>query len=93
MGERPAVATILHLIAAEEAYNTKHGRYAPLKDLIEAQAALLDVAVSGSTFARRNYKFRLVVEEDGFRVEAMPSAPGLRPFVGDDTGFVRLGVR
>ena len=93
MGERPAVATILHLIGAEEAYNTKHGRYASLKDLLEARTAMLDVAASGNSFTRRNYKFRVVVEDDGFRIEAMPSAPGLRPFVGDDTGFVRLGGR
>jgi len=91
MGERPAVATILYLIGAEEAYNTKHGRYASLKDLLEARTAMLDVAASGNTFARRNYRFRLTVEDDGFKVEAIPSGPGLRPFVGDDTGFVRVG--
>jgi hypothetical protein len=93
MPERPAVATLLHLMSAEEAYNSKHGRYGSLAELVQAKNALLDVPVSGGSFSRRNYKFQIVVEEDGFRALAIPGAPGLRPFVGDDTGFVRVGLQ
>ena len=91
--ERPAVATVLHLIAAEEAYNRKHGRYAPLSDLVQSRLAMLDVQVSGNGFQRRNYRFQLVVEDDGFRVVAQPIGPAGRSFVGDDTGVVRVGLQ
>ena len=91
--ERPAVATILHLITAEEAYNRRNGRYATLPELVQSRLATLDVPVSGNSFQRRNYRFQLVVEENGFRVVAQPSGPAGRPFVGDDGGFVRVGLQ
>jgi hypothetical protein len=91
--ERPAVATILHLISAEEAYHNKHERYGALPDLLAAQLALLDVKPSGNAFQRKGYRFSVVIEEDGFRVIAQPLGRMGRPFVGDDTGFVRVGLQ
>jgi serine/threonine-protein kinase len=91
--ERPAVATLMHLIGAEEAYHRANGRYAPLPQLVQARMAQLDVPLTGNGFQRRNYRFQLVVEDDGFRVVAMPGGPAGRPFVGDDSGIVRVGTR
>jgi hypothetical protein len=90
--ERPAVATLMHLIAAEEAYHRANGRYAPLPQLVQSRMAQLDVPLAGNGFQRRNYRFQLFVEDDGFRVVAMPGGPGGRPFVGDDSGIVRVGT-
>jgi hypothetical protein len=52
----------------------------------------LDVPVVGNMFERRNYRFRVQLEPDGFKVVAVPRTGG-RPFVGDDTGFVRVGLQ
>jgi hypothetical protein len=87
--ERPAIATLLHLISAEEAYNTKNGHYGSLQDLVRARNALLDVPVTATGFQRRNYHFQVAVEDDGFKVTAVPTAPGLRSFSGDDTGYIK----
>jgi hypothetical protein len=91
--ERPAVATLLHLIAAEEAYNRKNGHYATLPALLQDRLATLDVQVSGNSFSRRGYRFQVVTEADGFRVTAQPRGAAGRPFVGDDTGVVRVGTQ
>jgi protein kinase-like protein len=90
--ERPAVATLMHLMAAEEAYHRANGRYAALPQLVQSRMAQLDVPLLGNGFQRRNYRFQLVVEDDGFRVVALPGGPGGRPFVGDDSGIVRVGT-
>jgi hypothetical protein len=87
------VATLLHLIAAEEAYNRKNGHYAALPELVQSRLAMLDVPVSGNSFQRRGYRFQVVTEADGFRVIAQPSGQAGRPFVGDDTGVVRVGLQ
>jgi predicted Ser/Thr protein kinase len=89
--ERPAVATIRHLIDRLEAFHRREGRYAGLADLRTAGLAL-DVPVSGNTFQRRGFRFELTVESDGFRVTATPLAPSGRSFVGDDSGYIRAGV-
>jgi hypothetical protein len=91
--EKPAVATILHLIAAQEAYHNKFERYASLNELLSARLALLDVKPNGNSFQRRNYRFTLTLEEDGFKVAAQPIGRAGRPFVGDDGGFVRVGLQ
>jgi serine/threonine-protein kinase len=90
-GERPAVATIRHLIDRQEAFQRKEGRYAGLGDLRAAGLAL-DVPVSGNTFQRRGFRFEVTVESDGFRITATPLSPSGRSFVGDDSGYIRAGV-
>jgi predicted Ser/Thr protein kinase len=90
-GERPAVATIRHLIDRMEAFHRREGRYAGLADLRAAGLAL-DVPVSGNTFQRRGFRFEVTVESDGFRVTATPLSPSGRSFVGDDSGYIRAGV-
>ena len=89
--ERPAVATIRHLIDRMEAFQRKEGRYAGLADLRAAGLAL-DVPVSGNTFQRRGFRFEVTVESDGFRITATPVSPSGRSFVGDDSGYIRAGV-
>ena len=41
-------------------------------------------------FLRANYRFDLVLEGDSFRVTAVPTGGGLRPFVGDDSGYIQV---
>jgi hypothetical protein len=89
--ERPAVATIRHLIDRMEAFHRRQNRYGGLADLRAAGLAL-DVPVSGNTFQRRGFQFELTVESDGFRVTATPLSPSGRSFVGDDSGYIREGV-
>ena len=89
--ERPAVATIRHLIDRMEAFHRREGRYAGLGDLRAAGLAL-DVPVSGNTFQRRGFRFEVTVESDGFRITATPVSPTGRSFVGDDSGNIRAGV-
>jgi eukaryotic-like serine/threonine-protein kinase len=89
--ERPAVATIRHLIDREEAFHRREGRYANFADLGRS-GPFLDVPTQNLTFQRRGYRFELTVESDGFRIVAEPMAPGPRSFVGDDSGFIRAGI-
>jgi serine/threonine-protein kinase len=89
--ERPAVATIRHLMDREEAFHRREGRYATFDDLGRS-GPFLDVPSQTRTFQRRGYRFDLTLESDGFRIVAEPTAPGPRSFVGDDSGFIRAGV-
>ena len=89
--ERPAVATIRHIIDREEAFHRRDGRYATFADLGRA-GAFLDVPSQTLNFRRRGYRFELALESNGFRIVAEPMAPGPRSFVGDDSGFIRAGV-
>ena len=41
-------------------------------------------------FVRARYAFRLSVEPDGYRIEALPQGGPGRPFLVDDSGFVRV---
>ena len=90
--ERPAVAVMRHVMNAQEAFHRSAGHYGTLAELSKAHTLLLDVPIQERSFMRKGYRFDLTVEEDGFRVTATPSAPGTRPFVGDDTGIIRAGV-
>jgi serine/threonine protein kinase len=92
--ERPAVATLRWVMNAEEAYNRKGGRYGNLKELVQSQAMPMprDVAVSANSFIRRGYRFELSLTSDGFRVTATPMAPGVRPFAGDESGYILSAV-
>ncbi len=89
--ERPAVATIRHLIDRMEAFHRKQGRYAGITELRAAGLAL-DVPFSGNSFQRRGFRFEVSVESDGFRVIASPLSPSGRSFIGDDSGYIREGV-
>jgi serine/threonine-protein kinase len=89
--ERPAVATIRHLIDRQEAFRRREGRYGTFDDLGRS-GPFLDVPAQTSTFQRRGYRFALTVEGDGFSIVAEPTAPGPRSFVGDDSGYIRAGV-
>jgi eukaryotic-like serine/threonine-protein kinase len=90
--ERPAVAVLRHLINAEEAFHKKNERYGELEELRRAGVLFLDVPSSGGTFTRRDYRFELTAEDDGFRALATPLSPEGRPFVGDDSGYIRAGL-
>jgi len=90
--ERPAVAVLRHVMNAQEAFHRTAGRYGTLAELSKAQTLLLDVPIQELSFMRKGYRFDLAVEGDSFRVTATPSAPGTRPFVGDDSGIIRAGV-
>jgi hypothetical protein len=89
--ERPAVATMRHIINAEEAFNKQHGHYGTLAEMSN-KTLFLDVAHQGGAFQRAGYRFNLTVTGDGFKVLAMPMSAGGRPFTGDDSGFIRAGV-
>jgi|MudIll2142460700_1097286.scaffolds.fasta_scaffold65867_3 hypothetical protein len=91
-GERPAVATLRHIMVGQEAYYRQHERYASLGELVRSRFIALDVRPQANGFERRDYKFQVFVEGDAFRVVALPSGGGKRPFVGDDTGFIRVGT-
>jgi hypothetical protein len=90
--ERPAVATIRHIINAQEAYHRKRNRYGTLSDLAGAQVLFLDVAFQPTSFSRGRYSFDVTVESDGFRVVGMPTGVNGRPFIGDDSGIIRAGT-
>ena len=88
--ERPAVATLLYLHSVEETYRRSHGRYGTLQQLKEAGVLALDVSLETAGFKRMRYAFRLTVESDGYRAEAVPLAPVGRAFIVDDSGKVQL---
>ena len=90
--ERPAVATLRHLIDREEAYKKSTGRYGTFAEMARGAGFALDVPVGATSFTRKGYRFELTVEEDGFRITAVPGMPGPRSFLGDDTGFIRAGL-
>jgi hypothetical protein len=48
------------------------------------------VPFDATGFKRARYGFRVAVEADGYRAEAMPQGPIGRPFLVDDSGFVRF---
>jgi tRNA A-37 threonylcarbamoyl transferase component Bud32 len=87
--ERPAVATLRHIMDREEALHRKEQRYGSFADLARSTGFALDVPISGSTFSRKGYRFELKVEGDSFEVTALPANPGLRSFIGDDSGIIR----
>jgi hypothetical protein len=88
--ERPAVATLLHLNSVEQAYHRRSGKWGTIQELRDAGLLVLDVPMDATGFRRGRYAFRLTVESDGFRAEAVPQAPIGRSFVVDDIGKVRF---
>jgi serine/threonine protein kinase len=92
LGERPAVATLRHVMDREEVYKKATGRYGTLAEMARASGFGLDVPYAATSFQRKGYRFDLTVEEDGFRITAVPAGPGPRSFVGDDSGYIRSGL-
>jgi serine/threonine-protein kinase len=90
--ERPAVATMRHVIDAQESYFKRNNRYGNLAELKQAGTLFLDVAVQPTSFVRRGYRFEVESTGSGFRVAAVPISPGGRPFTSDDSGIIRAGV-
>ena len=90
MPERPAVATLLYVNSVEEAFHRKNGRYGTLRELADAGLLALDVPFDANGFKRARYAFRVSVEADGYRADALPQGPIGRPFLVDDSGIVRL---
>jgi serine/threonine-protein kinase len=86
--ERPAAATLFHLLAAERAYHRTNGRYGGLHDLHAAGLVRLDVPIGADGFRRARYHFTMKVEADGFRAEARPLSPEGRPFYVDESGYI-----
>ena len=50
----------------------------------------LDVPFANGQFERRQYRFELTGEGGEYKVTATPLAIGSRPFLADDSGFVRV---
>jgi hypothetical protein len=92
LGERPAVATLRHVMDREEVYKKATGRYGTLAEMARASGFGLDVPYAATSFQRKGYRFDLTIEEDGFRITAVPAGPGPRSFVGDDSGYIRSGL-
>jgi hypothetical protein len=88
--ERPAVATLLYVNSVQEAFHRKNGRYGTLRELADAGLLALDVAFDATGFKRARYAFKVAVEADGYRADALPLGPIGRPFLVDDSGIVRL---
>jgi serine/threonine protein kinase len=91
-GERPAVATLRHVMDREEVYKKATGRYGTLAEMARASGFGLDVPYAPTSFQRKGFRFELTLEEDGFRITAVPAGPGPRSFVGDDSGYIRAGL-
>jgi serine/threonine protein kinase len=83
--ERRAVFNLLNMMRFQEAYQKKTGRYGSFRDTLPITVQQPNVLQNAG------YKFELSVESDGFKIVATPlSMGGLRPFIGDDSGFVRF---
>jgi serine/threonine-protein kinase len=88
--ERPAVAVTRHVMNAQELYRKRNARYATFQELAAARLLFLDVPIQAPReFVRKGYRFELTLAEGEFRVLATPLGPGARPFLGDDSGFIR----
>jgi hypothetical protein len=91
-GEVPAIAVLRHVMNAQGLFQKKNGRYGSIADLAGARILPLDVPTSGNTFTRKGYRFELETGGDSFRIIAVPEATGPRPFIGDESGYIRAGL-
>jgi len=91
LAERRAVSDMRVLIGAETAFKAATGRYGSLKELAAAStgAGLGGMRLRGDTLTHRGYEHSLRLTDSGFEVRAVPQRPGLRTFVGDETGEIR----
>ncbi len=88
--ERPAVATLLHLMFMEQAYQRQNSRYGNLHELKAAGLLHLDVPFAKGQFERARYRFELTGSGGEYKATATPLVQGARPFLADDNGFVRV---
>jgi hypothetical protein len=88
--ERPAVATLLHLMFMEQAYQRQNSRYGNLHELKAAGLLHLDVPFAKGQFERARYRFELTGNGSEYKATATPLVVGARPFLADDNGFVRV---
>jgi hypothetical protein len=86
--ERSAIATLRHVMIVQEAYKRQHGRYGSFEELKREGLLRLDVATQARQFARKGYSFAVQADGESYRVDATPTAPGLRPFMGDESNFI-----
>jgi hypothetical protein len=63
-----------------------HGRYGNFSEVLPNGGSLPHPTL----LQRHGYRFELRADKGEFRVVATPLEMGLRPFVADDSGFVRL---
>ena len=84
--ERRAIYVLLNVISFEEAFQKAHGRYGNFQEVLPSAEAL----PHPNAFQRHGYRFQLQADKGEFRVVATPLQMGLRPFVADDSGLVRL---
>jgi serine/threonine protein kinase len=89
-GERAAIATMRFLMNAQERFNQRAGHYGNLSEIGAGLSRFLDVPFQAHGFQRRGYRFNLATEADSFSLTASPQVAGMRSFVGDDSGFIRL---
>jgi len=83
--ERRAAFNLLNMMRFQEAYQKKTGHYGSFKETLPVPVPQANVLQHGG------YKFELSVDSDGFKIIATPvTMAGLRPFIGDDSGFVRF---
>jgi serine/threonine-protein kinase len=92
LGERPAVAALAYVMNSQEIFKKTQKRYGSFEELQRARLFNLDVPIKATEFLRRNYRIELTVKEDGYTALAIPLAAGLRPFVVDESGFIRQGT-
>jgi hypothetical protein len=86
--EAPAIATLRHIISAEEAFKKQTGRYGTLAEMAAGHTLFVDEPLQGGGFRRKGYKFELQLTGDGFRAMALPQMAGPRSFVGEDSGYI-----
>ena len=88
--ERPAVGTLALLMFAQEAYQRANKRYGTLRELTAAGLLHLRVPFANGVFEKQSYRFELSGGQDEYKATATPLGSGARPFLVDDTGFVRV---
>jgi hypothetical protein len=89
--EPSAIFAVRHIMNAEFAFQKKNGRFGTLAELARAGLPVTNVSAEGNAFAHRGYRFEVEAAGDSFRVTAMPQGPG-RPFVGDESNYIRAGL-
>ena len=90
-GARPPSPRSLHLLSAEEAYQQANGALRhPAGPAAAPACSHLDVPFADGAFQRARYRFQVTGDGREFRATATPLTVGPRPFVVDDSGFVRV---
>jgi hypothetical protein len=92
-GEANAIFAVRHLMNAQAMYNKRNGRYGTLSELVRAGILpLANLSGDANAFAHRGYRFEVEAAGESFRVTAMPKGATGRPFVGDESNYIRAGL-